>query len=96
MVIKTGDHVLTATEKLSYIECFIALKASEAGRKSLTATSLFSFFLSESHVSRRKQINGKKWLGFDQLCIMHQRTSHQKESKHKTFRIGKKRGKRRT
>lgn len=45
MVIKTGDHVLTATEKLSYIECFIALKASEAGRKSFNSNILVFIFL---------------------------------------------------
>lgn len=45
---KRNGLVCTSQIIVAYIECSIASKAVEAGRKSFTATSLFSFFLSNS------------------------------------------------
>ena len=47
-------YISPNTSRISYIECFTASHACSAGRKSLTATSLFSFFLSSNRQKKSK------------------------------------------
>ena len=51
-------HILKKKGTSTYMEYWMASRAASAGRNSLTATSLFSFFLSERFGQATTKLNG--------------------------------------